>query len=40
MSEEKDSAANFTDIAIDTGISDLAKNVDYYLSGLPKQSEK
>jgi predicted DNA-binding antitoxin AbrB/MazE fold protein len=37
---EKDSAEDFSDIAIDTGIKDLATNVDYYLYGLPKQNEK
>ncbi len=37
---EKDPAADFSDIAVDAGISDLATNVDYYLYGLPKQSEK
>jgi predicted DNA-binding antitoxin AbrB/MazE fold protein len=34
-----DPAADLTDIAIDTGIPDLATNIDYYLYGLPKQSE-
>ncbi len=38
--EEKDSAADFSDIAVDIGITDLATNIDYYLYGLPKQSEK
>ena len=37
---EKDSAEDFSDIAVDTGISDLAINIDHYLYGLPKQSEK
>ena len=37
---EKDPAADFSDIAVDTGISDLATNVDHYLYGLPKQSEE
>jgi len=34
-----DPAADLTDIAIDTGIPDLATNIDYYLYGLPKQKE-
>ncbi len=37
---EKDPAETIPDLAIDTGISDLATNVDHYLYGLPKQSEK
>lgn len=39
--EEKkvDSAASFRDIAAETGITDLATNIDYYLYGLPKQSD-
>lgn len=40
LPKEKDSAESIPDLAIDTGISDLATNVDYYLYGLPKQSEK
>ncbi len=40
LPEEKDSAESIPDLAIDTGVSDLATNVDYYLYGLPKQSEK
>lgn len=35
-----DPAADFSDIAIDSGITDLAENIDHYLYGLPKQSEK
>lgn len=35
-----DSAAEFSDIAVDSGITDLAENIDHYLYGLPKQSEK
>ena len=35
--EEKDSAESFADIAQETGISDLALNIDHYLYGLPKQ---
>ncbi len=37
---QKDSAEDFSAIAVDTGISDLATNVDHYLYGLPKQSEE
>ncbi len=40
VTPQKDSAEDFSDIAVDTGISALATNVDYYLYGLPKQSEK
>ena len=40
LPEEKDSAESFADIAVDTGISDLALNVDHYLYGLPKQTEE
>ncbi|MDQ3130687.1 MAG: DUF104 domain-containing protein [Acidobacteriota bacterium] len=40
LPEEKDSAEMIPDLAIDLEISDLATNVDYYLYGLPKQSEK
>ncbi len=39
-SKEKDPAADFSDIAIETEITDLATNIDYYLYGLPKQSDK
>ena len=35
-----DPAANLSDLAVDTGIPDLATNIDYYLYGLPKQSER
>jgi predicted DNA-binding antitoxin AbrB/MazE fold protein len=35
-----DPAADFSDLAVDTGIPDLATNIDYYLYGLPKQSER
>jgi predicted DNA-binding antitoxin AbrB/MazE fold protein len=34
----KDSAESFADIAQETGISDLALNIDHYLYGLPKQN--
>ena len=37
---KKDSAEMIPDLAIDLGVSDLATNVDHYLYGLPKQSEK
>jgi predicted DNA-binding antitoxin AbrB/MazE fold protein len=40
LPQEKDSAESIPDLAIDIGISDLATNVDHYLYGLPKQSEK
>ncbi len=39
VSREKDSADNFSDIAIETGIPDLSTNIDHYLYGLPKQSK-
>ncbi len=35
-----DSAADFSDIAVDGGIPDLATNIDHYLYGLPKQTEE
>jgi len=38
--EEKDPAETIPDMAIDMGISDFALNIDHYLYGLPKQSEK
>lgn len=34
-----DPAADFSDLVVDTGIPDLATNIDYYLYGLPKQTE-
>lgn len=37
---EKDAAEDFSDIAQETGITDLAVNIDHYLYGLPKQSEE
>ena len=40
LSKKKDSAETIPDLAIDMGISDLAINIDHYLYGLPKQSEK
>ena len=38
--DERDPAFDLADIAMDTGITDLAENIDHYLYGLPKQSEK
>jgi predicted DNA-binding antitoxin AbrB/MazE fold protein len=35
-----DPAADFSDIVVDSGIPDLATNIDHYLYGLPKQSER
>lgn len=40
LSEEKDPAETIPDLAIDTGITDLAVNIDHYLYGLPKQTEE
>lgn len=37
---EEDPAYDLADIAMDTGITDLAENIDHYLYGLPKQSER
>ena len=37
VGNEKDSAEDFSDIAVETGITDFAENIDYYLYGLPKQ---
>ncbi len=39
-SRADDPAADFSDLAVDTGIPDLATNIDHYLYGLPKQSER
>ena len=36
----KDSAETIPDLAIDMGISDFAENIDHYLYGLPKQTDK
>ena len=36
----EDPAYNLAEIAEDTGISDLATNIDHYLYGLPKQSDE
>ena len=38
--EESDSAYNLSDLAEETGITDLATNIDHYLYGLPKQSDE
>jgi len=37
---EKDPAESIPDLAMDLGISDFAENIDYYLYGLPKQTDK
>ena len=37
---ETDPAFDLADIAMDTGITDFAENIDHYLYGLPKQSER
>lgn len=37
---ERDPAETIHELAVDTGISDLAENIDYYLYGLPKQTER
>lgn len=34
---EKDSAEDFSDIAVETGVTDFAANIDHYLYDLPKQ---
>jgi len=33
-----DPAEDLSDLVVDTGIPDLAANIDHYLYGLPKQS--
>lgn len=38
--DARDPAETLHEIAVDTGISDLAENIDYYLYGLPKQSDR
>jgi len=38
--EARDSAYNLAEIAEETGISDLATNINHYLYGLPKQSDE
>lgn len=37
--EEADPLSEMTALAVDTGISDLATNVDHYLYGHPKTSD-
>ena len=37
---ERDSEYSIPDLAVDIGISDLAENIDHYLYGLPKQTDK
>jgi hypothetical protein len=37
--EESDPLLRMTDLAIDTGISDLATNIDHYLYGHPKAGD-
>lgn len=37
---ERDPAETIHELAVDTGITDLAENIDYYLHGLPKQTER
>ena len=36
----RDPAETLHELAVDTGITDLAENLDYYLYGLPKQTER
>jgi len=36
----EDPGYNLAEIAEETGISDLATNIDHYLYGLPKQSDE
>lgn len=37
---EIDPAETIPDLAMDLGITDFAENIDYYLYGLPKQTDK
>lgn len=37
---DRDPAETLHEFAIDTGVSDLAENIDHYLYGLPKQTER
>lgn len=37
---EKDPAETIPDLAVDIGVSDFAENIDHYLYGLPKQTDK
>ncbi len=38
--EKSDPAFNLVELAEETGIADLATNIDHYLYGLPKQSDE
>ncbi len=38
--DKSDPAADLAEIAEETGITDLAANIDHYLYGLPKQSNE
>jgi predicted DNA-binding antitoxin AbrB/MazE fold protein len=38
--EISDPAYNLADLAEETGITDLAVNIDHYLYGLPKQNDE
>lgn len=38
--DKRDPAYDLADIAMDTGIPDFAENIDHYLYGLPKQTER
>jgi predicted DNA-binding antitoxin AbrB/MazE fold protein len=39
-SETSDPAYNLSELAEETGITDLATNIDHYLYGLPRQSDE
>ncbi len=39
-SETPDPAEDLSDLVVDTGIPDLATNIDHYLYGLPKQKNE
>jgi len=39
MKERSESLLNLEDIAVETGISDLAEHHDHYLYGVPKKNE-
>jgi hypothetical protein len=39
LSDEDDALLNMADLAIDTGIPDLAVNIDHYLYGHPKVTD-
>jgi len=40
VERERDPAESLHDFAVDTGITDFAENIDHYLYGLPKQTNK